>query len=97
MSTVVKILRETETEASEEALREVLRKAVRALARKAALRQEPVSVDALPSEVRMVGRSSRSARPIRSVKSTIVPEPGQIRSERRRDPRLAVEPPGQRG
>jgi hypothetical protein len=76
----------------EEALRAALRASARqADSRREPLRQEPmrqepvhqkpVPVDALPSEVRVVGRSPQPAKPIRSVKSGIVPEPDQVQSK----------------
>ena len=81
MSTVTKLVLEAERESAEEALR-------------LALRGAPTGNNSLGRpDVRMVGRSPRPTTPIRSVKSAIVPEPDQVRSEppHRSTP---LEPPG---
>jgi hypothetical protein len=45
-------------------------------------------------EVRVVGRSPQPAKPIRSAKSAIVPEPDQVRSEPASRRSTPLEPPG---
>ena len=95
MSTITRVIIEAETVSAREFIRAVmgeegLRAAMQAAARQADSRrgpvrqepghQKPASVEPLPSEVRTVGRSPRSTKPIRSTKSTIVPDPDQLQS-----------------
>ena len=90
MSTVRQVIMEAETVSAREFIRAVmgeegLRAAARqADARRGAMRQEPIGAPITNNspgrpEVRVVGRS-RPAKPIRSAKSAIVPEPDQIQS-----------------